>query len=113
MLNFVKSLQAWKTPAFEETLRAEIEALGAEDLPLQQGLRQGSHALADTLGTSILQVTEDATGIHVKVGLFYRSVIAGCSCADDPTPIDELTEYCEITVTIDKVSAEATIDLSG
>jgi hypothetical protein len=113
MLNFDKSLQAWQTPAFDETLRAEIEALDVAGLPLQQGLQQGSHALGNTVRVTLLRVTDDSRSIRVKAGLFYRSIIAGCSCADDPAPVDELTEYCEITVTIDKVSAEATIDLSG
>lgn len=111
MPTFTKSLHAWQTPAFEETLRTELEALGVDQLPLQAGLRQGSHALADTVSASILGTTEDATAIHVKAGLFYRSLIAGCNCADDPTPDDELNEYCEIRVSIDRASGAVTLTL--
>jgi len=111
MPTFAKLLQAWQTPAFEATLRTEIEALDVAGLPLQQGLRQGNHALADTVKASILAATEDATSLHVKVGLFYRSLIAGCNCADDPTPADELNEYCEVLLIIDKATGGTTFNL--
>lgn len=104
-----KSLQAWPTPAFEEALKTEIESLDANQLPLQQGLTQGSHALENTVRASLIRVTDDAASIQVKAAIFYRSIIAGCSCADDPTPVDELVEYCEILLTIDKTTAETTI----
>ena len=47
----------------------------------------------------------------MNAGIFYRSVIGGCSCADDPTPVDEQAEYCEVVVEIDKVTAEAKVTL--
>jgi len=47
----------------------------------------------------------------VKAGIFYKSIIAGCSCSDDPSPIDEVDEHCEVMIEIDKRSAEATITL--
>jgi hypothetical protein len=34
--------------------------------------------------------------IQVKAGLLYTGIIVGCSCADDPTPVDEINEYCEM-----------------
>ena len=106
-----KSIQAWQTPAFEQTLQTEIEALDARLLPLQQGLTQGSHALEDAFQVTIIQVTDNDACIRAKVGIFYRSIIAGCSCADDPTPVDELSEYCEVLVEIDKSTAESSIRL--
>ena len=42
----------------------------------------------------LLSASEDAGLLRVKAGIFYTGIIAGCSCADDPTPIDELNEYC-------------------
>jgi hypothetical protein len=38
-------------------------------------------------------------------------VIAGCSCADDPTPTNELDEFCELQLDIDKLTAVATVTL--
>ena len=111
-MKLTKSLQAWQTPAFEKTLRTEIEALDGNLLPLQQGLTQGSHALEDTVTATIIRITDTDDSIQVKAGIFYRSIIAGCSCADDPTPVDELSEYCEVLLEIDKATAETTITLA-
>jgi hypothetical protein len=47
----------------------------------------------------------------VKAGIFYTGVIAGCSCADDPTPVDELNEYCVVQFDIDRMTAETTVRL--
>jgi hypothetical protein len=47
----------------------------------------------------------------VKLGVFYTGIIAGCNCADDPTPIDTQTEYALISLRIDKQTAEADFSL--
>lgn len=56
-------------------------------------------------------VSEEAGFIRARAGIFYTGVIAGCSCADDPTPVDEQNEYCDVRVDIDKQTGEATIAL--
>ena len=86
--------------------------MDAQQLPLQQGLSTGSVAMSDKLSAMIISVTEDAGFIRAKAGLFYTGIIAGCSCADDPTPVDEHPEYCEVQLDINRVTAETTIALS-
>ena len=88
-----------------------LEQLKAEDLPLQQGLSTGNYAFDNKIQVMILKVTDDKDFIHAKAGLFYTSIIGGCSCADDPTPIDENNEYCEILCIINKNTADTTIQL--
>ena len=44
MLSLEKTLAAWQTPDFEAAFKREVEQPGVEDLPLQQGLSQGSYA---------------------------------------------------------------------
>jgi hypothetical protein len=111
MIKLKLSLQEWKSDSFIETLKLEICSLEEKLLPLQQGLRNSSIANAENLSVTILKVTEDDSYILAKVGLFYTGIIAGCNCADDPAPVDEITEYCEALFTIDKTSAEASITL--
>ena len=41
----------------------------------------------------------------------YSGIIAGCSCADNPTPVSELNEYCEVQLEIDKKTAETKVAL--
>jgi len=111
MIHLPKSLNAWGTPAFKEMLKQEIEQLDAAQLPLQQGLSRTSYATDSPHTAIVIGIAEDARFIHAKVGIFYSGIIAGCSCADDPTPVTEETEYCEVRVDIDKATAEATVTL--
>jgi hypothetical protein len=111
VLKLADVLQAWNTPAFGDVLKEAIANLDTATLPLQQGLSRGSYALDDRLGVSIISVTESADFIHVKAGIHYNSVIAGCSCADDPSPTGECTEYCEVGLDIDKQTAGTTVRL--
>jgi hypothetical protein len=111
MPSLSNSLRAWGTPGFRETLAREIECLGAAALPLQQGLSAGSYAVEDGARAMILAVSEGPTAIQVRAGLFYSSIIAGCSCADDPGPVEEQREYCEVQIDIAKTTGEATVTL--
>lgn len=111
MIRLTQSLTAWGTPDFEGVLKAEIERLGAEQLPLQQGLTTSSYALDDKLNVRIIRVSEEAGFIRAKAGIFYTGIIAGCSCADDPTPVEEQNEYCEVQLDINKTTAETTVSL--
>ena len=104
-------MSALNDPEFKTVLKEEIEQLDASVLPLQQGMSHSSYVSGDKFNVMILGVSEDADYLHVKTGIFYSGVIAGCNCADDPTPVDEQPEYCEIEFNIDKTRAEATIRL--
>ena len=111
MIRLARALNAWGTPDFRETLRKEIEQMGAERLPLQQGLSMGSAAIADGLQVMIISAAEREGFIRARAGVFYKGVIAGCSCADDPTPPGEHSEYCEVQLDIDSRTAETRVTL--
>lgn len=111
ILRLVHAADAWGTPEFQNALKQEIEHLGAEQLPLQQGLARCNYALDNRVSAMIISSCEDGGIIHAKAGLFYTGIISGCSCADDPTPVEEQTEYCVVKIDIDRKSAEATITL--
>jgi hypothetical protein len=84
-----------------------------EQLPLQQGLSQGSRAISDDAQVMILAVEHAGERLVVRFAVFYSAVIAGCSCADDPTPLDVVSEYCEMQADIDVGSAQAVVRLAG
>ena len=113
MPRLTRSLNALGTPAFESVLKEEIAALGVAGLPLQAGLRTGSVALDDRLQVMILAVEEAPDNLRVRAGLFYTSIIAGCACADDPTPVDENAEYCEVALEIDRRDGGLGVRLAG
>jgi hypothetical protein len=111
MIRLPNSLNAWGTPEFEAVLKQEIEQLDAGHLPLQQGLSASSYVTDRPFQTMMISVSEAAGQIRVKAGIFYTGIIAGCSCADDPTPVDELNEYCVVRFDIDMTTAETTVTL--
>lgn len=106
-----KSLTAWQTPDFNAVFKNEVKQLDPNLLPLQQGLAHSSSANAANLGITILRVTELPEDIQIKAGFFYTGIIAGCSCADDPSSLNEINEYCEVRFEIDKQTGEATVTL--
>jgi len=106
-----QSLAAWGDPGFEAAFRQELAGLGAARLPLQQGLTGSSYATDTEPQVMIIRAIEADGVIRVRAGVFYTGIIAGCNCADDPTPVEELTEYCMLQVDIDRVTGAAAIAL--
>ena len=99
-LRFEQALAAWGTPQFEAVLKLEM-AHAVEALPLQQGLAVGNQVTPAPITVVVHHAAATGKLICVRAGIFYASVIGGCSCADDPTPVDENTEYCEVQLEID------------
>jgi hypothetical protein len=111
MLSLGKTLAAWLTPDFEDAFKHEAELLGVDELPLQQGLSQGSYASDERLKVVVIRVSDKPDEIHVKAGIFYTGVLPGCACSDDAAPDNEYTEYCEMLFTINLKTAETTVSL--
>ena len=111
MIRLDKSLSAWGTREFSDVLKTELKQLQADQLPLQQGLSIGNY-VADEPFTCVINHAAERDGvICVTLGIFFKSVIGGCSCTDDPTPASEINEYCEVQLDIDRDSAAATVAL--
>ncbi|HHO59522.1 MAG TPA: hypothetical protein ENJ64_04715 [Thiotrichales bacterium] len=110
MLILEQSLQAWNTDEFARVLKQEV-CRQADQLPLQQGLQHSSIALRDRLSATIMKVSEDPDSLRIRIGLFYTGIVAGCSCSDDPTPVDEVTEYCDVLICLDRITAQATVTI--
>lgn len=111
MITLINTVNHWGSSRFEDTFKHEVGALKNEQLPLQQGLTQSSYVSDSGFNVVILNSYETTTAIRVKAGLFYAGVIAGSCCADDPTPLNEQAEYCEVEFDIDKLTAETKITL--
>jgi len=109
MIDMHRTLRAYGSPDFETTLRRDLLQAGPEALGLQQALRAGSIALEDDLGVMLLSARESPTRLDLHLGLFYTSMVAGCSCADDPTPVGRNTEYCEVDLQIERATAQGWI----
>lgn len=111
MIRLLDALKAWKTPDFERVLKDEIQKIDVALLPLQEGLSLSSYVSGSDISAVILNVTETPDVIRAKTGVFYAGINAGSCCADDPTPLCEQTEYCEVQFDIDKRTAETAVTL--
>jgi hypothetical protein len=98
-------------PDFQSVLLAELQQSGALVDPLQRGMTRGSHALTDDVSLMVLQRSETAERLQARVGLSYFSIIPGCACEADPTPMSELPEYVELQIDIQRADGAATLDI--
>lgn len=102
------SARAWGATDFPAVFKRELAA-HADELPLQQAL-SGTSAVADeSITVLLLDAWTDETTLHVKAGIFFAGILAGCSCADDPTPVEPQTEYCELQVAIERATGNASL----
>ncbi|MBK1632825.1 hypothetical protein CKO31_19145 [Thiohalocapsa halophila] len=110
-LTLTRSVAAWNSPAFRPTLVDELQALGPHHpvlRPLLQAALAQTSAVAEApIRVQVLSTREAAGRIQVHLGVFYAGVIAGCSCADDPSPLDSITEHCECMLDIDPATGRA------
>jgi hypothetical protein len=105
------ALRAWGTPDFNDALKQEVEQLGSDHLPLQQGLSVGNHVLDQSVSAMVIAASESDGAIRAKVGIFYASILTGCACTNDPTPESENSEYCVVQLDIDRATAETRVRL--
>jgi hypothetical protein len=106
MLILDEALRAWNTAAFAPTLKAELEALAPASLPLHLGVSQAGFVDDKAITATVLNSRDGEGAIETKVGVFFTEIVINCGCGDDPMPINA---YCELLISIDKVTAEATI----
>lgn len=97
--------------SFKESLKKEIASIDPGQLPLQQGLAHSSYVSKAPFSPVILSIKNNESSLIIKTGIFYTGIIAGCSCADDPSPTDEQNEYCELLIEIEKTHGESKITL--
>ena len=115
MIKLTKALNAWQSSGFAEEFirefKLEVADLDHKILPLQQGLSLSSYVSDEKISVLINKTEEMHSNIIVRAGIFYSGIIAGCSCSDDPTPVDTQNEYCELLFSINKSTAETSICL--
>lgn len=107
MTHLPAALAAWGTANFKAVLKRELEGLDPGALPLQQAVTVTSYALDEPITAVVLETAAQPDRLRAKVGVFFSGLVPGCSCADDPTPVEPQNEYCELRVEIDRDTAAA------
>ncbi len=110
-MKFNSSLFEEDLEALKKSLKLEIEQMDHAVLPLQQGLSHSSYVSDSPFSVVLLELVRSDEKIRLKAGIFFAGIISGSCCADDPTPCDELTEYCELEFLINPEDGEAEIRL--
>lgn len=108
MATMPNSLLAWGSDTFKQALQAELETFRRDVLPLDEAVDRGNRVYDNDLGITVMGVSDAGDAIQAKVGVFFAEVIACISCGEGD-PIDEA--YCEMLVSIDKESGEASFAL--
>ena len=104
MPKLANSLRDWPSAAFTQTLKDEISNLESGTLPLDKGVSQGGYVDDSNLATTVLHIADDERAIHARVGIFFTEIVGTCGCGGEPMLQNA---YCEMRISIDKVSAEA------
>lgn len=73
----------------------------------------GNYALDANFSAMLIGASDGPEVLRVKAGIFYAGIVAGCSCADDPTPVEPHSEYCELQFDIDKRTAETRVGVAS
>ncbi len=111
MKSLLKTLNSWKTPDFTRVFKQEVANLDKKHLPLQQGLTYSSYVSDEKICGIINKTQENDNSLYIYSSIFYYGIIAGCSCSDDPTPLDTQNEHCELLFIIDKSTASTSVSL--
>lgn len=111
MLRLPRTLNAKDRADLAAIFKQELAQQDRAHLPLQHALRHGNSVLDTPLTVLMHGAHTTAQQLHIHAGIFFQSVTAGCSCADDPTPLNEHTEYCEVQLLIDTRDALTTVML--
>ncbi|RMG34912.1 MAG: hypothetical protein D6720_08290 [Gammaproteobacteria bacterium] len=104
-----RTLSAWESAHFASAFLEEAGSLSAGELRLERLLQYGSQAVG-TPRFMILASEADADCLRVKTGVFFESVLSGCTCADDPTPETRYNEYGELLFVIDRKTGQVKVN---
>lgn len=104
MATLHRSLSAFGSDGFGETLKQELAALGPGALPLEKGTSQGGYVDDDGLEFTVIGVVDGADAVTVRVGVFFTEIVINCGCGDDPMPVNA---YCVLRIEIDRQTAGA------
>ena len=103
-----RTLAAWSGPQREAVLKQELEQLDPGLLPLRAAMAQGNQVAAEPVRVLVLATGEEGDACYgARVGLLFASLIGGCQCADDPSPLEALPEYAELQIRIDRLTGAA------
>jgi hypothetical protein len=108
MAVLTRSISAWDTASFAATLQAEIEQLGARQLPLHRATAHGGLVADSAISAMFIRSSANDDRIEADVGVFFTEIVINCGCGDEPY---ETSAYGVLHVVLDRHSGSAVFDL--
>ncbi len=108
MVTLNESLNAWNSDTFSATLKSELERLRSDVLPIAHVIGEGNRLDDSDLGIIVNEVSDDEGRIIARVGVFFNEIVSCTTCGGGDGMCDEA--YCELQVTIDKSTGEASFE---
>ena len=105
---FDQALKHWgDNDKFSLYFKRGILSLDVDTIPLKPCCRSSTIIDHSTIEPMILSSCETEDTIEVKTAIFFCEVSTGCACSDDPSQATILeNSYCELTVLLDKATAQ-------
>lgn len=110
MISLKRVVNAWNTPDFNDVFKTELGLLDHHLLPLQKCLTYSSYVSNEAISTVIINTAANDQTLTIKANVFYTGIIAGCSCADDPSPQDLQNECCELFFYINRETGNTEVE---
>jgi len=111
MITLKNTANAWNTVNFNQIFKDELRSIDHHLLPLQKGLSFSSYVSNDAISPVIIICSDNQDSLTINANIFYTGIIAGCSCADDPSPQDLQNECCELTFKINLNNGDTEVEL--
>ncbi len=105
-----QTLAAWPDGDLLSALNSELADADPGWLALERLMRHGNHVVGRPR-FMILGSQADDKRLTLRLGVFFQSLVAGCACADDPTPEEPIEEYGEVWLHIDRDDAAARLEI--
>lgn len=105
---FPRTLHDWPHNAGVAAIKADLEAMHPDRLPLHLATTQGGVVEPRGLTASVLRVSRDGDRLHARAGVFFTEVVGGCNCHDDPI---RANGYCVLGIDLDAVSGTVHFEL--
>jgi hypothetical protein len=108
MSELPNTLQHYQSLRLAVVLNEEIRQLPVGSLPLHLGTTRGGYVDEADIRLSVLVVNDDEQAVKIKSGVFFTEIVINCGCGDEPM---EIPAYCEINITINKVTTDACFEV--
>lgn len=84
-----------------------LKHLTLDNLPLIECCHHSGNIDEESIDINLLSSAEFEQVIQLKIGVFFREILPGCACSDDPSQaISYENGYCELQVEVDKTTAK-------